>query len=110
MGAVGVFCIQTGAPMKLTLRQQLAQFSHLLQSKLFPVLEEELGELSATARRLIAVLNLIPLHRKRRSLRTRAKPTRACLSVGRAQPTDERSRRSTAAPYASPTTARTPLT
>jgi Transposase DDE domain/Transposase domain (DUF772) len=49
--------------MKLTLRQQLAQFGHLLQSKLFPVLEEELGELSATARRLIAVLNLIPLQR-----------------------------------------------
>ena len=49
--------------MKLTLRQQLARFSHLLQSALFPVLEEELGELSDTNKRLIAVLNLIPLAR-----------------------------------------------
>jgi hypothetical protein len=49
--------------MKLTLRQQLTRFSHLLQSALFPVLEEELGELSDTNKRLIAVLNLIPLAR-----------------------------------------------
>ena len=49
--------------MKLTLRQQLAQFTHLLQNALFPVLEEELGELSDTNKRLIAALNLIPLAR-----------------------------------------------
>jgi hypothetical protein len=49
--------------MKLTLRQQLTRFSHLLQSALFPVLEEELGEISDTNKRLIAVLNLIPLAR-----------------------------------------------
>jgi hypothetical protein len=49
--------------MKLTLRQQLSRFSHLLQSGLFPVLEEELGELSGTNKRLIAALNLIPLAR-----------------------------------------------
>jgi len=49
--------------MQLTLRQQLTRFSHLLQSALFPVLEEELGELSDTNKRLIAVLNLIPLAR-----------------------------------------------
>jgi hypothetical protein len=49
--------------MKLTLRQQLEQFAHLLQSKLFPVLEEELGEISKTNQSLIAVLNLIPLAR-----------------------------------------------
>jgi hypothetical protein len=49
--------------MLLTLRQQLGRFSHLLQSELFPVLESQLGELSETARRLIAVLELIPLSR-----------------------------------------------
>src|SRR5258708_12774652 len=49
--------------MQLTLRQQLTRFTHLLQSALFPVLEEELGEISDTNKRLIAVLNLIPLAR-----------------------------------------------
>jgi hypothetical protein len=49
--------------MLLTLRQQLSRFSHILQSELFPVLESELGELSETARRLVAALELIPLSR-----------------------------------------------
>src|SRR5258708_1296351 len=49
--------------MKLTLREQLGQFTHLLQNALFPVLEEELGEFSDTNKRLIAALNLIPLAR-----------------------------------------------
>ena len=49
--------------MKLTLRQQLTQFAHLLQSELFPVLNEELGELSEPAKRLIATLEMIPLAR-----------------------------------------------
>jgi hypothetical protein len=49
--------------MKLTFRQQPTRFSHLLQSALFPLLEEELGEISDTNKRLIAVLNLIPLAR-----------------------------------------------
>ncbi len=49
--------------MKLTLRQQLTQFSQVLQSTLFPVLEEELGELTASARRLVAILEMIPLSR-----------------------------------------------
>src|SRR5215469_18123809 len=49
--------------MKRTLREQLEQFAYLLQSKLFPVLEEELGEISATNQQLIATLNLIPLAR-----------------------------------------------
>src|ERR1700744_3806367 len=53
--------------MKLTLGEQLSRFSHLLQSALFPVLEEEIGELGATARRLVAILELIPLHRFIRS-------------------------------------------
>jgi Transposase DDE domain/Transposase domain (DUF772) len=52
-----------GSEMNLTLRQQLSRFSHLLQSALFPVLEEELGEISDTNKRLIAALNLIPLAR-----------------------------------------------
>jgi hypothetical protein len=49
--------------MKRTLRQQLTQFSRVLQSTLFPVLEEELGELTASARRLVATLEMIPLSR-----------------------------------------------
>ena len=49
--------------MLLTLRQQLSRFSHLLQSELFPVLEAETGELSDTARRLIAILEMFPLAR-----------------------------------------------
>jgi len=49
--------------MKLTLREQLSRFSHLLQSALFPTLESEVGELSETARRLVAILELIPLDR-----------------------------------------------
>ncbi len=49
--------------MQLTLRQQLTQFAHVLQSQLFPALEEANGELDATARRLVAVLEMIPLAR-----------------------------------------------
>jgi hypothetical protein len=49
--------------MKLTLRQQLTQFGQVLQSNLFPLLEEELGELSEPAKRLVATLEMIPLAR-----------------------------------------------
>jgi hypothetical protein len=49
--------------MKLTLRQQLTQFGHVLQSALFPAMEEELGELGEPAKRLIATLEMIPLAR-----------------------------------------------
>lgn len=49
--------------MKLTLRQQLTQFAHVLQNHLFPVLEEATGELDDTARRLVATLEMIPLAR-----------------------------------------------
>lgn len=49
--------------MKLTLRQQITQFAHVLQSGLFPVLNEELGELTESARRLVATLEMIPLAR-----------------------------------------------
>ena len=49
--------------MQLTLRRQLTQFGHILQSKLFPALEEELGELSEPAKRLVATLEMIPLAR-----------------------------------------------
>ena len=37
--------------MQLTLRQQLTQFAHVLQSALFPALEEQVGELGKTAKR-----------------------------------------------------------
>ena len=49
--------------MKLTLRQQLMQFAHLLQSQLFPAVEEATGELDEKARQLIATLEMIPLAR-----------------------------------------------
>ena len=49
--------------MKLTLRQQITQFAHVLQTQLFPSLEEELGELSGSAKRLVATLEMIPLAR-----------------------------------------------
>jgi len=49
--------------MKLTLRQQITQFAHVLQTGLFPVLQEELGELSEPAKRLVAILEMIPLAR-----------------------------------------------
>ena len=49
--------------MKLTLRQQITQFAHVLQDRLFPSLEEELGELSGSAKRLVAALEMIPLAR-----------------------------------------------
>jgi Transposase DDE domain/Transposase domain (DUF772) len=49
--------------MKLTLRQQLTQFTQVLQSQLFPILEEETGKLDEKARQLVAVLEMIPLAR-----------------------------------------------
>lgn len=49
--------------MKLTLREQLSQFSHLMQTALFPALEEQVGRLDQTAQRLVAVLEMIPLER-----------------------------------------------
>lgn len=49
--------------MNLTLRQQLTQFAHVLQTGLFPVLNEELGELTEPAKRLVATLEMIPLAR-----------------------------------------------
>ena len=49
--------------MKLTLRQQITQFAQVLQNELFPVLQEELGELTAPAKRLLATLEMIPLER-----------------------------------------------
>lgn len=49
--------------MKLSLREQLIQFGHLLQSALFPALEMELGELTESAKQLIATLEMIPLTR-----------------------------------------------
>ena len=49
--------------MKLTFRPQITQFAHALQTRLFPSLEEELGELSGSAKRLVATLEMIPLAR-----------------------------------------------
>jgi hypothetical protein len=49
--------------VKLTLRQQITQFAHVLQSSLFPSLQDELGKLTGPAKRLVAVLEMIPLAR-----------------------------------------------
>jgi len=49
--------------MKLTLRQQLTQFATILQSQLFPMVEEATGELDSKAQQLIATLEMIPLAR-----------------------------------------------
>ena len=49
--------------MKLTLRQQITQFAQVLQTELFPVLREELGKLTAPAKRLVTTLEMIPLAR-----------------------------------------------
>ena len=49
--------------MQLSLRPQITQFAHLLQSALFPVLEEAVGELGKSAQRLVATLEMIPLAR-----------------------------------------------
>jgi|SRR5579872_3442171 len=71
--------------MKHTLREHLEQFAHLLQSKLLPVLEEELSEISALNQRLIAVLNLIPLARYIPSSRGWiGRPSKDRLSIARA--------------------------
>jgi hypothetical protein len=47
--------------MQLTPRQILAQFSHVLQQELFPLLQEPLGRLSAPMRLLAAVVALAPV-------------------------------------------------
>jgi hypothetical protein len=49
--------------MKLNLRQQITQFAQVLQSQLFPILEDELGELTPSAKRLVETLEMIPLAR-----------------------------------------------
>ena len=49
--------------MKLTLRQQLTQFAEVMQSELFPALEEQVGKLAPSAKRLVAALELLPLAR-----------------------------------------------
>ena len=49
--------------MKLNLRQQITQFAHVLQSSLFPALQDELGKLTGPAKRLVAVLEMVPLAR-----------------------------------------------
>ncbi len=49
--------------MKLTLRQHLSQFAYLLQTELFPVIEQSTGKLTGTAENLVAVLAIIPLSR-----------------------------------------------
>jgi transposase len=49
--------------MKLSLRQQITQFEHLLQDELFPILEQACGAMDDRTRRLVATLELLPLGR-----------------------------------------------
>src|SRR5215471_304623 len=49
--------------MKLNPRQQIMQFAHVLQTSLFPALQDELGKLTGPAKRLVAVLEMVPLAR-----------------------------------------------
>ena len=45
------------------LRKQLLQFTFTLQNKLFEIVEQEIGQLSAPGKRLTSVLALVPLQR-----------------------------------------------
>ena len=49
--------------MQLTARQQLTQFANLLQTSLFPRIEEELGVLSPQARLLTSALSMVRMDR-----------------------------------------------
>jgi hypothetical protein len=55
--------VQCSIRMLITLRGQLNEFAHLLQTGLFPAIELEMGELSETARKVLSVLAMLPLHR-----------------------------------------------
>ena len=44
-----------------TIRQQLLQFAHVLQSSLFPILEDEIGPLGPRAKLFVEVLAMAPL-------------------------------------------------
>lgn len=49
--------------MQLTLRQQITKFAHMLQSELFPALEQEGAAFTESHKRIIAALALVPLRR-----------------------------------------------
>jgi hypothetical protein len=49
--------------LKLTLRQQLTAFAHVLQSELFPRLVEHVGALTAEHQRFTSILAMLPLQR-----------------------------------------------
>ena len=47
--------------MKITPRQRLTEFAHLLQGTLFGVIAESVGPLSAKAQLLVAVMTMVPV-------------------------------------------------
>lgn len=49
--------------MQVTLRENICRFAHMLQSELFPKLEESGNELSAEHKRIAAALAMLPLER-----------------------------------------------
>jgi hypothetical protein len=71
--------------MNLNLRQQLTQFSHVLQDELFPVVEANIGKLDGSAQSLVATLEMIPLARFVPSSRGwMGRPSKDRLAVARA--------------------------
>jgi transposase len=71
--------------MKLTLQQALAQFNHLLQQELFPILEQACGEMDGTTKRLVAILEMVELGRYIPSGEGRVgRPARDRQAMGRA--------------------------
>ena len=49
--------------MQLTLRKQITRFAHMLQSELFPALDDEALPLTEEHKRVIAALAMVPLER-----------------------------------------------
>jgi hypothetical protein len=49
--------------MQLTLRNQIVRFAHMLQSELFPALQEEALPLTEEHKRLVSALAMVPLER-----------------------------------------------
>ena len=47
--------------MQITPRQILTQFAHLLQTALFPALEQEIGTLTPATQRVASIVGMLPL-------------------------------------------------
>ena len=70
--------------MQLTLSSQLTQFAHVMQSELFPRLEEELGPISAPQSLFIAACVMIPFQRFLPCCSTTGRPAKNRLALAHA--------------------------